>query len=80
MGQRTGEDRRARRIAQGGGGDFTSDPRRLVNVTKERRIVGRRRRRRKGKKIYRAEDGDERESYTRNYYTLGDRRSLLSST
>lgn len=64
-----------RRIAEGGGGDFTSDPRRLVNVTKERRIVGRRRgKKRGGREIYRAEDGDEGEKiYTRNYYTLGDR-------
>lgn len=37
-----------RRIAEGGGGDFTSDPRRLVNVTKERRIVGRRRGKKEG--------------------------------
>lgn len=52
------------------GGDFTSDPRRLVNVTKERRVV----RGRAGRKIYRAKD-EGGEKVLRNYYTLGDRHS-----
>lgn len=65
MERRTGEDGS---VAQGG--DFTSDPRRLVNVTKERRVV----RGRAGRKIYRAKD-EGGEKVLRNYYTLGDRHS-----
>lgn len=60
--QRTG---RGWRIAEGEGEDFTWDPRRLVNVTKERETYsseeeeGEGEKKEKKKGIYRTEDGNE---------------------